>query len=362
MHGEWIAGMELEFKEGIRSCVRGIGPPSQCTALDLGRIAEASIPSAAPSEGGACRGMPISVKDAVLVACWWALREIEASTIRVRQVMWRPGEGACGQCCGLLLPVSKADHMALGKERWHGCACPAAGCPVACVRRLVGLGAAGADGDPLDRPLLPTVAGAFPTKEGMVEAFRITAHAIGHTGRITGHTGRVSGAQALAATGMELWRVQLFCRWGSDVVLKYVRDAALSTSVSFSTEVVRGWASQWTLDELKMAAQARAAGTAGKPWWIQSIAVDEALEKQGGFQLNPNTLIEGTKEGIAELESRPSMKFVVNIKSERVHTTVTPSVTACGWRWPEGSVVETTFWAGEDRCRMCMQIYPEAFD
>ena len=51
MHGEWTAGMELELKEGIRSCVRGIGPPSQCTALDLGRIAEASIPSATPSEG-----------------------------------------------------------------------------------------------------------------------------------------------------------------------------------------------------------------------------------------------------------------------------------------------------------------------
>ena len=41
----------------------------------------------------------------------------------------------------------------------------------------------------------------------------------------TGHSARVTGARHLAATNVELWRIQLFGRWSSSVFLHYIQDA-----------------------------------------------------------------------------------------------------------------------------------------
>lgn len=360
-YGEWTPAMEIELKDGIRSCTRGIGPPAQCTALDLGAVA--ALPVASIGESGGA-GEPRFVKDAVLVACWWALREIEASTLRVRQVLWCQGPGRCGQSCGLLLPVSKADHMALGKKRWHGCACPAPGCPVACMVRIVEAARGSYKGDSeawLDSPLLPTGTGGFPTKAGMVAAFCQVAQVVGHVGRITGHTGRVTGAQALAATGMELWRVQLFCRWGSDVVLRYVRDAALATSVAFSTQVVKSWQGQWTLDELRLAAQAKLGNQGVKHEQIQRVALNEALEAFTEQELDAAAVIETAGQDMQEMVAPASGKLILNIKSDCVHAAILEHVTACGWKWQAYAAVEVTSCSQEARCKICDNICPEVF-
>ena len=46
--------------------------------------------------------------------------------------------------------------------------------------------------------------------------------------RFTGHSGRATGAVYLAQTQVELWRIQLFGRWGSEAFKLYVRQAPLS--------------------------------------------------------------------------------------------------------------------------------------
>ena len=46
--------------------------------------------------------------------------------------------------------------------------------------------------------------------------------------RFPGHTGRATGAVHLAQTQIELWRIQLFGRWGSEAFKLYVRQAPLS--------------------------------------------------------------------------------------------------------------------------------------
>ncbi len=79
-----------------------------------------------------------------------------------------------------------------------------------------------------DAPLFPHEKDDFVTKEIMVVLFRGIAKTAGKpAGGITGHMRRVSGARRMARDGMELWQSQLFARWGSSVVLRYVREAPI---------------------------------------------------------------------------------------------------------------------------------------
>ena len=78
--------MELERKDGLRSCLRGMGPSAQCSAFSPKEVADCKV-----LEGTGCA--PFMIKEAVLLACWWALREIEAGTIRIKQVDWQAAAG-----------------------------------------------------------------------------------------------------------------------------------------------------------------------------------------------------------------------------------------------------------------------------
>jgi len=51
---------------------------------------------------------------------------------------------------------------------------------------------------------------------------------------------RGAGARAMTQAGLELWRIQLFLRWGSAAVLGYLADAPLATSATISSQVARG--------------------------------------------------------------------------------------------------------------------------
>ena len=179
-------------------------------------------------------------REATEVAYHWALRGIEISSARVGAVSFQHGPG-----CGIAsfgFPVSKSDVHALGKVRSHSCTCPAA-CPVLARRKLAefavgGSGSGSASGGfpsvggvrPNDsffkkavalRPLCPTPAGGFPTEMGMTSVFQRFGLELGVSKHVTGHMARVSGAAHLAKAGLKIWKIQIFCRWGSDVVLRY---------------------------------------------------------------------------------------------------------------------------------------------
>jgi hypothetical protein len=57
--------------------------------------------------------------------------------------------------------------------------------------------------------------------------------------RFTGHTFRVTGAMFLASSGIDVWRIQIHGRWGSDTVLKYVRLAPLTKSLALEVSLGR---------------------------------------------------------------------------------------------------------------------------
>ena len=90
------------------------------------------------------------------------------------------------------------------------------------------------------RPLCPTPAGGFPTKVGMTSVFQRFGLELGVSKHITGHMPRVSGAVHLANAGLEIWKIQIFCRWGSDVVLRYIQGAPLEHGLKWARDAALG--------------------------------------------------------------------------------------------------------------------------
>lgn len=98
----------------------------------------------------------------------------------------------------------------------------------------------------LGRTVRQTVSGTRPTRfpaedgqsstnKGWADTFEAIAKILGlplvHENgarAYTGHSARVSGARFMASHDIELWRVQLFGRWGSQVFLHYIQDAPLA--------------------------------------------------------------------------------------------------------------------------------------
>ena len=163
----WTAALDLEMRDGRRACERGIGPPLKCGSLDLQKLANVQTTGVALFKGG-----PKWPREGALCGCWWAMREMELSTARCRQVTFENGLG-CGTCT-LDLPVSKTDLQALGKHRTHSCACSdmVQGsdklCPVKVARALhtaaSNFAPPGASPDPGMRPLWPSRRGQFTTQ------------------------------------------------------------------------------------------------------------------------------------------------------------------------------------------------------
>ena len=82
-----------------------------------------------------------------------------------------------------------------------------------------------------EAPLFPNEAGNFVKKTVMIDLFKGIATAMGKKAKtITGHMPRVSGARRMARAGVELWQIQLFARWESSIILRYVQEAPLARS------------------------------------------------------------------------------------------------------------------------------------
>ena len=131
----WTYALDLEMRDGKRACERSIGPPLKCGSFVLQKLASLQTTGVPLFKGG-----PRWPREGALCGCWWAMREMELSTARCRQVTFNDGPG-CGTCT-FDLPVSKTDLQALGKCRTHSCACSGvvpgsdALCPVKVARSL----------------------------------------------------------------------------------------------------------------------------------------------------------------------------------------------------------------------------------
>ena len=270
--GSWTVQMAKEVADGTRSCTRGQGPDKQSAEVNLDDMATLS-----DDKGKFSAYWPAVGKDAFLVMGLWLLREIEGTTARLGDVVLRDGRG-CGTA-SWALPFSKMDVRALGCTRTHGCSCPDPSCPTAAMRRVVKVAElwsekTGTNGSAA--PLIPDGAGQFVKKTRMIRFMQHVASQLGMHSGVTGHACRVSGARRMARAGVDLWHIQLFARWESRVVLRYVREAPLATSHLLAA---------------RMAADARASHEALRPQVPQTSLTDVLVNKQ-----QDNQTVQGEKE------------------------------------------------------------------
>ena len=219
----WTEQLAQARRFAIRSLKRGLGNPKQAGGLPLAQLAKLNCSQEPMADEG-----PQWPVRATLLASWWLLREIEASRAKQshisidradHKVTWR-------------LPSSKTDQAALGAYRSHRCACgigPRSLCPYHLMADH--LDSLSPDSD----WVFTTPAGEPPSKQGWADTFQALAKMLGipthHANgarAFTGHSARVSGARHLASTQVELWRVQLYGRWGSNVFIHYIQDAPLA--------------------------------------------------------------------------------------------------------------------------------------
>ena len=227
----WTAQLQQCYRAAVRSCNRNIGNPKQAAPLPLLQLADIQTEDALVPQG------PKWPARSTLLASWWLLREIEASQAQrqhvevdenLKKIAWR-------------LPSSKTDWKALGATRCHSCSCefaPTKQCPYHCM--VAQLESIGKDAE---APIFPSENGQPASKQGWADTFQCLAEQLGipltyqnGARKFTGHSARATGAVFLASTQVELWRIQLFGRWGSQVFLQYLRDAPLGQLDQLSLE------------------------------------------------------------------------------------------------------------------------------
>ena len=230
---EWTAQLAQAARRAKAACKRGRGPAKQAQPLplsDLHRVQDQQEPFV--RHGPCC-----PVRSTVLIS-WWLLREIEASFAKVHHIQFEHSL----KLVHWLLPSSKTDWQALGCTRTHACACSDGIDPRICpyhqmveqVRFATTLGT---------EWLFPTNKGSQAAKEGWALtfesiAFYLDLQLVTASGlrKFTGHTARATGAVHMAMNQVELWRIQLFGRWGSDCFKIYVRSAPLSQLTMLARE------------------------------------------------------------------------------------------------------------------------------
>ena len=114
-----------------------------------------------------------------------------------------------------------------------------------------------------DQPIFPAEDDSIPaSKEGWADTFEQLAMHLGlpvtHSNgarMFTGHSARVTGARFMAEHNIELWRIQLFGRWGSDVFIHYIQDAPLKQLDKLALESTASMSVQRAQEQLQLLQQ-----------------------------------------------------------------------------------------------------------
>ena len=365
--------LALELDRCRRSCGRHIGPAAKSAVFPLEVWAKLDDSWDRPQFNWS-RGtpeVPINVRSALLEGCWWGLREIELSCLRHQQVTLLLGEG-CGYV-NLELSASKTDHMALGKTRGHGCSCPSPGCPVKAVVHLMQQSKAHLAFESYDHqgghaPLVMDSRGQFCENAMIKNALCLVAEKWGLAAKSSAHAMRAMGSQAMARAGVPLWKIQLFMRWGSSVVLGYLGDAPLASKESqrLSKDVAAGLDLAEMRDDIIRSLAPQVTTKADEKARAQldqriRILLEEAL---AGLALESDRLVAKAvvqrvvEQGPCEDDAKAVSRLVLNSapQSMKVHRTTEGATTLCGWSWGQ-SPTATIVSRGHkyEECRTCFK-------
>ena len=234
-HGSIPDVFALHIRRVIRAAARGRGPPKQACELPFLKLEEFALREEPLSPAGPCFPGRVAV-----IASWWMLREIELMNLSLDCVSFDDTNAH------IMLPVSKVDPTGKGTSRSLCCTCSSTSanlCPFHVLKAQTSW-ALSLPGSSASSPLCPCPAGVPPTTKevvltilAMAQHFGLNLHTRSGAPRFTGHSFRVTGAMLLASSGIDIWRIQLHGRWGSDTVLQYVRLAPLAKSLALEVSL-----------------------------------------------------------------------------------------------------------------------------
>ena len=262
--------------DAARSCRRGLGPATSAKPLDFEGLGSLPITPEPWRPHG-----PLGPAAAMVVGAWWLLRETEAANLRAAHVVFSNTRGVL--TVELLLPASKGDQEAKGVTRAQACVCGTSqrrpDCPAhAALRQMSLLRTRFPDrftsaGPRLDLPFFPQLSGLPCTKVGftgtILEAARkqgVDESSADGSERISGHSLRVTGARGLATLGVDTYAIQLLGRWGSGIVLRYVKAAAVTAAAASAR------AASTAISVQTLATSAREAGITGESCTESAVA------------------------------------------------------------------------------------------
>ena len=121
----WQGAMDMLLNDLRRSCARGLGGTTQAAPLPIDMYT-----ITVPFNYEACA----NAVEAIMVGCWWMLREIELANLKGSDFRIIAGAG-CGEA-EITIRASKNDSQAAGCKRTLACLCPSPICPVSMARTL----------------------------------------------------------------------------------------------------------------------------------------------------------------------------------------------------------------------------------
>ena len=208
-------------------------------------------------------------------------------------------------------------------------------------------------------PLFPAQDGSCPTKYGMVETIKKAAELLeldlntaAGAPAWGGHAMRRGGAQYLAASGIDVWRIQALARHSSHAILGYLDGIHANHLGNIAAEAELGRSLQGMREELRLlkssasSAQAPDANAlvALPPTQLQVATIPDEVVAAPPLPREQRPL----PKGEYVYAQAPGAKVHIRRPTE-------PTRTWCNWQWtrqPKAQVSETT-WDGKPMCIRC---------
>jgi sirohydrochlorin ferrochelatase len=160
----------------------------------------------------------------------------------------------------------------------------------------------------------------------------------------------------MAAAGISEWRIQVFGRWGSDAVLRYIRDASIdAASHNLSGEIEEALAV--TVHHI-----ARSSDTPQYPDHVKGLALEalgndaEVQESEvGHLAAEFARHCSDVQAQLRSLEAKSRPTIVLCRASKRAHRVANALSTLCGWSWnsdPRAALLVQSDWDGA-WCKRC---------
>jgi hypothetical protein len=364
-YGDVPAAVTQAIKRASRAGTRGLGPAKHTNAIPfelLAAIPDTLVPK--HPDG------PERIGRALILGSWFLMREIEIAALTIGDITFT-NRDTDTPILEVYLPRQKNDAQGSGCTRRLACICKLVEggrfghtlplgfdfeelntlCPYHSAFEQYAGNVGRFGGDP-SFPLFPTARGLVQTKAGFVaatlEACAFIGVATHHpTGApcITGHVCRATGAMHLAASGIELWRLQIHARWGSQAILLYIKDAPMRTMASLSLETMSSKDLRSIVADLSCP---------------QPVAQKTLLPRLSPVELK---VTEAAQINGPRLP-REGENLILNLRSSggpKLHSAdgLTKATTRCGWRYsnaPHGAVQLTSSVETGTLCRDCFSL------